>query len=141
MVDEPEFRRWRRAADEALATASLAAGGGRHQWACFLCEQAAQLALKGLLHGLGAGAWRHDLAALAAAVEDETGEPLDDELRAVLGRLARHDIPARYPDAAPGGTPGDYYHAPHSEEAAGDAGAILSLVDRRWTAAAAGGGR
>ncbi|MGH2736718.1 MAG: HEPN domain-containing protein [Actinomycetota bacterium] len=44
----------RRAADVQHAAAL-------HNWACFAAEQAAQLALKGLLHGLGLGPWGHDL--------------------------------------------------------------------------------
>lgn len=135
MVDDPEFRRWRDAADDALATAELAASGGKHQWACFLCEQAAQLALKGLLHGLSAGAWGHDVTALGAAVEVETGENLTDAERAATGRLARHYIPARYPDASPGGTPDDHYHAADSADAARDARTVLFLVDRCWAVA------
>ncbi|MGH7719739.1 MAG: HEPN domain-containing protein [Gemmatimonadaceae bacterium] len=62
-MDVAEFQRWRTAADEARRAAVLQAGGDGHNWACFLAEQAAQLALKALLHEVGAGPWGHDLTA------------------------------------------------------------------------------
>jgi len=56
-LDAQEFNRWLEQAGSAQATADLARAGGRHDWACFLDEQAAQLAVKGLLHGIGEQAW------------------------------------------------------------------------------------
>ena len=64
MLDGTEFDRWRAEATEALETARLARNGGRRNWACFLAEQAAQLAVKATLHGVGAGPWGHDLLEL-----------------------------------------------------------------------------
>ncbi|HSH23005.1 MAG TPA: HEPN domain-containing protein, partial [Acidimicrobiales bacterium] len=66
LLDRDEFGRWREQAARTLATAHLAADGGFHGWACFLCEQASQLAVKGLLHAIGEAAWGHDLPHLAA---------------------------------------------------------------------------
>jgi HEPN domain-containing protein len=40
-------------ADRVVSGARLQADAGLHNWACFAAEQAAQLAVKGLLHGLG----------------------------------------------------------------------------------------
>ncbi|MGH9228819.1 MAG: HEPN domain-containing protein [Acidimicrobiales bacterium] len=42
----------------------MARGGRHHNWRCFLAEQAAQMAMKALLHGLGRGPWGHDLVDL-----------------------------------------------------------------------------
>src|SRR5206468_3938142 len=50
-LDEDEFHRWRGEADRALSGARAQGDLGLHNWACFGAEQAAQLALKGLLHG------------------------------------------------------------------------------------------
>jgi HEPN domain-containing protein len=60
-LDRTEFERWRREASGALLHAELAEGAELHNWACFSAEQAAQLAVKGLLHAVGAGSWDHDL--------------------------------------------------------------------------------
>ncbi|MDP8957788.1 MAG: HEPN domain-containing protein, partial [Actinomycetota bacterium] len=70
-LDEEEFRRWRDQAARALEAARLAGEGGQHEWACFLSEQAAQLAVKGLLHGAGLEAWGHDLTLLSSRVAAE----------------------------------------------------------------------
>lgn len=44
-LDEPEFERWRAAADTAFRSAHAQKDGGFFGWACFVCEQAAQFAL------------------------------------------------------------------------------------------------
>lgn len=47
----------------------MARGGAHHNWRCFLAEQAAQMAMKALLHGLGRGPWGHDLMELGKALD------------------------------------------------------------------------
>src|ERR687892_2455090 len=56
-LDREEYERWRAEASRALRHGELAAEDGLHNWACFSAEQSAQLAVKGLLHGLGLGPW------------------------------------------------------------------------------------
>jgi HEPN domain-containing protein len=129
-VDRHEFARWRAEADVALRAARLQADAGLHNWACFAAEPGAQLAVKGLLHGLGRGPWGHDLVRLGEWLA-EVGDvpvPLDDDLR----RLSRHYIPARYPDTHPSGPPGMHYGASDSAEALADAAHVLSHVDAVW---------
>ena len=53
MVDSAEFTRWRAEADVARRSAALQASADVYNWACFLAEQAAQLGVKALLHGIG----------------------------------------------------------------------------------------
>lgn len=132
VLDHPEFERWRAQAEITVATARLAIAGGSHGWACFLCEQAAQLAVKGLLHGVGAEAWGHDLPQLvaraAAALEADWSQVADP-----AEELSRHYIPARYPDAYPAGTPEDHYNATSSGLAMGYAADVLAMVDTAWS--------
>src|SRR5918992_4040621 len=97
-VDRDEFDRWRAEADAALRGARLQAEGGLHNWACFAAEQAAQLAVKGLLHGLGRGPWGHDLLRLGELAA-QAGIDVSDAERDAMRRLGRHYIPARHPDA------------------------------------------
>ena len=104
-LDEPEFSRWREEAGRALGAATRQAAAENHNWSCFLAEQATQLAVKALLHGLGRGPWGHDLEGLTDAL-GEGGVELDGEVRAAARLLARHYIPARYPDAHPAAAPG-----------------------------------
>lgn len=130
-LDDDEFRRWRQEADRALQGARLQAEAGLHNWACFAAEQAAQLAMKALLHGLGRGPWGHDLVRLAE-LGAEGGLEVPPEVSDALRRLGRHYIPARYPDAHAAGPPGPHYGAADAEEAVRDAEAVLAFVDRTW---------
>jgi len=100
-----------------------------HNWSCFLAEQAAQLAVKALLHGLGRGPWGHDLVGLGADLE-EAGLELPEAARDGLLRLGRHYMPARYPDAHPAGSPGGHYAAADARQAIQDSTAVLALIDR-----------
>ena len=132
-VDEAEFARWREQAGRTLDTAELALDGARYEWACFLAEQAAQLAVKGLLHAVGEPAWGHDLIALERQAAEELGAVwvnLPDE----AARLSRHYIATRYPDAHPAGSPGSRYRRSDADAARQDAEAIVAAVDRAWTA-------
>src|SRR6266536_4746677 len=97
-VDRDEFARWRSEADAALRGARLQADALLHNWACFAAEQAAQLAVKGLLHGLGRGPWGHDLVRLGELI-GAAGIDFSPGVLDAMRRLGRHYIPARYPDA------------------------------------------
>lgn len=135
MLDRSEFARWRSEASRAMRSAELQAAADLHNWACFAAEQATQLALKGLLHGVGAGAWGHDLERLGVAVAEALADawPAHD-LTPTLLRLGRHYIPARYPDAHAEGPPGDKYTAEDARSAIEDAQRILDAVDASWDA-------
>ncbi len=132
VLDHAEFQRWRNAGADALAAARVQAEAGFHQWACFVAEQSAQLVVKGLLHGLGAGSWGHDLVELGTAWGEAVDEALDAELGASLQRLSRHYIPARYPNAHPAGSPGAHYGEGDSAQALGDAERVAIVVDGAW---------
>lgn len=132
-LDAGEFERWRTQADRALDTAMLAAGGDRWEWACFLAEQAAQLAVKGLLHGLGEEAWGHDLVVLEQRAATALAATWPGGVADPAARLSRHYIPTRYPDAHASGEPGAHYRASDAEQAMDDARAVLTAVDGAWT--------
>jgi HEPN domain-containing protein len=132
MLDATEFDRWRSAASGARRAADVQRDAGIHNWACFLAEQSAQLALKGLLHGIGAGAWGHDLVLLGHKAAEALGEPLPTATADSRRRLSRHYIPARYPDAHPAGPPADHYGDADAREALDDLQRILGFVDDRW---------
>ncbi len=127
--DRPELDRWRRQAQAAFDLAERAATT-TPSWSCFLAEQAAQLALKGLLHAVAehAAAWGHDLGPIerrAAGVFGADWPPLVEPAM----RLGRHYLPARYPDAHPTGAPEERYTEGDARDALADAGAILGAVD------------
>ncbi|MDE3103225.1 MAG: HEPN domain-containing protein [Chloroflexota bacterium] len=130
-LDTEEFQRWRDGAYDALESARPEAAAGAHNWSCFLAEQSAQLAFKALLHGLGKGPWGHDLIRLGREAED-AGIEAPSALKDALARLARHYIPARYPDAHPAGAVSSRYRAADSSQAVADAQQALDFVDAAW---------
>lgn len=132
-LDRPEFDRWRAAADRATGAAAAQANARFFEWACFLHEQAAQLAVKALLHGVGGPGWGHDLAALVAATDGAVGPAWPSGLDVPAERLARFYLPTRYPDAVPGGVPGDRFTAEDEQAARADRAAIMDAVDRAWS--------
>jgi HEPN domain-containing protein len=131
LLDADEFHRWREEADAALASARREAEAGAHNWSCFLAEQSAQLAFKALLHGLGRGPWGHDLLRLGREA-DTSGVAVPVAVQDALARLARHYIPARYPDAHPAGSASSRYRPADSAEAIADAEKALAFVDASW---------
>lgn len=137
--DTQEFSRWRAAAGDAAETAHLLARAGRHSDACFHAEQAAQLGLKALLHGLGLPAWGHDLIDLGRRCAAELGQSWPAELDRALVELSRYYIPTRYPDAHPGGTPAENYGIEDSEAACRHAGTVLDAVSDAWASLLEGG--
>ena len=130
-IDDEEFRRWRTEAERALHGARLQAREGLHNWACFAAEQAAQLAVKGLLHGIGRGPWGHDLPRLGDMVAED-GIPVPPDVADRMRRLGRHYIPARYPDAHPSGPAASHYGEADAAEAIRDSEDVLRFVDGTW---------
>ncbi len=138
-LDRAEFERWRAQALSARETAALARGGERYEWSCFLSEQAAQLSVKGLLHGFGLQAWGHDHAVLCARAGEALGGAWPTDVAEPAARLSRHYIPTRYPDALAAGPPSAHYTDAAAELAERDLGRVLGAVDRAWSQL--GGGR
>lgn len=139
--DRDEYARWMDASEDELTQARILHEQRLHHGAVLHCEQAAQLALKGLLRGVGAaGAARgHGLAFLADACVERAGMELDGELRDRLSALALDYQPTRYPDAVPQGTPRQNY-GPHQasralETATQTRGAVAAAWQRLQIAA------
>lgn len=136
VLDDPEFERWRTSAARAGEAAAVQAEAGYFEWSCFLREQSAQLVVKALLHGIGAGGWGHDLAALVARAAEVIGPEWPADLAGPAERLSRFYLPTRYPDAIPGGTPAERFGAQDAADTAADAALIFDAVDRIYAALA-----
>jgi len=132
VVDHDEYQRWTAEARSALRAARVQADAGLHNWACFAAEQAAQLGIKAVLHGIGAAPWGHDLIDLGRKMRDEVGEAWTNPNER-LQRLSRHYIPARYPDAHASGPAGEHYGTADSEQAIADTEQILEATEAVWT--------
>jgi len=71
VLDEREFERWFEAAKRGLESARGDLDRGDYNWACFKAQQAAELAVKGLLHGLGMPAYGHSVSRLLRQLEEK----------------------------------------------------------------------
>jgi HEPN domain-containing protein len=109
-----------------LEQAKESRAAGRHEWACFAGQQAAEKAVKALHLHLGQEAWGHAVARLLRELPDSAGvaEPLIDKGRV----LDNFYIPARYPNSHPEGAPFEHFGALHSDEAIRYAGEIIEFV-------------
>lgn len=122
-----EAERWFEQARRDLDDARYAATGARWNLACFLCQQAAEKALKGHLYGRGAEAvWGRSVAELCAdaGAQDRAFADLGAEAAA----LDQYYIPTRYPNGLPGGIPADAYTATDANRALTLAASVIDLV-------------
>jgi HEPN domain-containing protein len=132
MLDDAEHARWRATADEQLRVARLLTREGVNASAVFHAEQAAQCALKAVLHGLGQPGRGHGLVDLSDRVSAATGLEPDDETVDSVQLLAQSSMPSRYPDALPSGTPAEHYGATHAEAGIVAAGRAMAYAERVW---------
>ncbi|GAA6754876.1 MAG: HEPN domain-containing protein [Thermus sp.] len=115
---------WLLQAEKDLEMAEIARQAGRHEWACFAAQQAAEKAVKALHLHLGQEAWGHVVARLLRELPLPVPEELVERARYLDGLY----IPTRYPDAFPEGPSAEHYGPLQSEEALNHAHAILAFV-------------
>jgi HEPN domain-containing protein len=99
---------------------------GRHEWACFAAQQAAEKGVKALHLSLGQEAWGHVIAKLLGELPKSL--PVPGELIEKGRILDNFYIPPRYPNSHPEGAPFEHYGPLHSEEAIRYAREIIEFV-------------
>ncbi|NJF25985.1 HEPN domain-containing protein [Thermococcus sp. Bubb.Bath] len=124
-----EYERWMMQAERTLNSALRDLEGGDYEWASFKAQQAAELAVKALLRGMGFAPIGHSITKLLRNLRDE-GIEVPRELFHRAMELDRNYIAPRYPDAYPEGSPFEYY----SEDVAGEmisyAEEVINFVKR-----------
>ena len=118
-----EASRWIRTAADDLAAAQALALAQRHSHACFLCQQAAEKALKALHFKLDSDPWGHSITKLIETLpthKDNFSELLDSALA-----LDRFYIPTRYPNGLPDLIPSEAYSHKDAADAVAWATALL----------------
>ncbi|MFQ5599079.1 MAG: HEPN domain-containing protein [Candidatus Krumholzibacteriia bacterium] len=100
---------------------------GRHEWACFAAQQAAEKAVVALHLHRGQEAWGHVVARLLRELPIEV-EPDLIEKGKVLDNFY---VPSRYPNGHPEGAPFEHYGRLQSAEAIRHAGEIIEFVRAR----------
>jgi HEPN domain-containing protein len=94
---------WFKQAARDLEQAKESKQAGRHEWACFAGQQAAEKAVKALHLSLGQEAWGHVIARLLQELSESIQVPATLIDRAKV--LDNFHIPARYPNSHPLGAP------------------------------------
>ncbi len=118
-------RDWLKQATRDLEQAEDSRRAGRHEWACFAAEQAAEKAVKALHLHLGQEAWGHVVARLLQELPHTIRVP--GELVEKGRVLDSFYIPPRYPNSHPEGAPFEHYGPLQSEEAIRYAHEILEF--------------
>jgi len=118
-------RDWLTQALRNLDQARDSADAGRHEWACFAAQQAAEMAVQALHLSLGQEAWGHVVRRLLEELPASVGvsEALLDAARV----LDNFYLPTRYPNGHSAGPPGEHYGPLQSGEAMRHAGQIIEF--------------
>lgn len=119
-------RDWFDQAVRDLEQAQDSRASGRHEWACFAAQQAAEKAVKALHLFLGQEAWGHVVARLLGELPYDIKTPADFVDKARV--LDTFYIPARYPNSHPEGPAFEHYGPVQSEEAIRYAREIIEFV-------------
>jgi HEPN domain-containing protein len=138
MLDEAEYARWINSSRKTLNSALGDLDRGDYNWACFKAQQAAELAVKALLHGLGLSAYGHSISRLLKEIPKSL--KVQDETIQSAKTLDKYYVPTRYPNAWAEGTPEEYYTVKDAEEAVKHAEAIINWVESSWRLLSGGGG-
>jgi HEPN domain-containing protein len=99
---------------------------GRHEWACFAAQQAAEKAVKALHLHWKQEAWGHIIARLLQELPETV--PVPEKLIEKGRMLDNFYIPTRYPNSHPQGAPFEHYGPLQSEEATRYACEIVEFV-------------
>lgn len=119
-------RDWFAQAERNLEQARASQREGRHEWACFAAQQAAEMAVKALHLSLGQEAWGHVVARLLAELPVPPGDLVD---KAKV--LDNFYVATRYANGHPEGAPYEHYGVLQSGEAIRYAGQIVDFVRTR----------
>jgi HEPN domain-containing protein len=119
-------RDWFAQAERDLAQARASQAEGRHEWACFAAQQAAEMAVKALHLSLGQEAWGHVVARLIEEL------PLDASYLVDKAKvLDNFYVATRYANGHPEGAPFEHYGQIQSDEAIRYASEIVEFVRAR----------
>lgn len=116
---------WMRQSQRDLEQAIDSQSAGRHEWACFAAQQAAEKAVKSLHLSLGQEAWGHVVRKLLEELPETVAVSglILDKARV----LDAFYIPTRYANGHPSGAPFEHYGKLQSDEAIKYAGEIIEF--------------
>ena len=125
-----EGARWFRQAERDLEDAAFNRQGERYNVACFLCQQAAEKAVKAYLYRRGAeDVWGTSLIDLCE--DAKIFEMFFDTIKAEARQLDKYYDATRYPAYLPGGIPAEAFDDVDAERAIELAGIVVRFVEPR----------
>ena len=125
-----EGARWFRQAEQDLEDAGYNRQGGRYNLACFLCQQAAEKAVKAYLYKRGAeDVWGTSLIDLCE--DAKIFEMFFDTIKADARQLDKYYDITRYPGYLPSGIPSEAFDDIDAERAMELAGIVVNFVGQR----------
>jgi len=122
---------WFEQAIRDLEQAEASRRDGRHEWACFAAEQAAEKAVKAAHLALAQDAWGHVVARLLSELPVDVPTDLVEKAKVLDGFY----IPTRYANSHAEGPPFEHFGVLHSDEALRYAREIIEFA-RPYVAAA-----
>jgi HEPN domain-containing protein len=125
-VKERIFQNHWNQARHTLRSAQADCDNGFFDWASFKAQQAAELALKGLLRSTDEYVTGHSVWALLEKAG--ASYSVSEGILHCARTLDTYYIPARYPDAYPDGAPYEFFDAAKAQSAIACAKTILKFV-------------
>jgi HEPN domain-containing protein len=115
---------WLAQANRDLDQARASMRDGRHEWACFAAQQAAEKAVKALHLAKGQDIWGHVVARLLRELPVSVPGPLVEKAQV----LDHHYVATRYANGHPEGAPFEHYGPLQSQQAIDYAGEIIEFA-------------
>jgi len=115
---------WFSQAERDMQQAEASRREGRHEWACFAAQQAAEKAVKAVHLSRAQDAWGHVVARLMSELPVEVPPELIEKARV----LDSFYIPTRYANSHAEGPPFEHFGPLQSDEALRHAGEIIEFA-------------
>ncbi|RLG85714.1 MAG: DNA-binding protein [Thermoprotei archaeon] len=131
MLDKEEYIRWMESAIRTLESARGDFERGDYNWSCFKAQQAAEMAIKALLHGAGMPAYGHSISRLLLLLISKNVD-VPEKIIEYAKKLDKLYVPTRYPNAWAEGAPHEYYTKLDATEAIDSAREIINWVKELW---------
>ena len=125
-----EGARWLRQAEQDIKDAKFNRAGERYNLACFLCQQAAEKAVKAYLYHRGAeDVWGHSLTDLCE--DAKLFEMFFDTVKSEARQLDKYYEITRYPGYLPGGISSEAFDDIDAERALFLGNTVVDFVKER----------
>ena len=125
-----EGARWLRQAEQDIKDAEFNRAGERYNLACFLCQQAAEKAVKAYLYHRGAeDVWGHSLTDLCE--DAKLFEMFFDTVKSEARQLDKYYEITRYPGYLPGGISSEAFDDIDAERALFLGNIVVGFVKER----------